>query len=381
MSLLFYGGDIHMDGSELVIFASTFFISSISLLLLVKIAGFIGLVDKPNQRKRHLGDIPLVGGVALYLTLCFVCFFEQNLIPNQGTYLQCISVIFVLGVLDDKFDIKASVRLLVLVCLSLWLMYTKNIGFISLGNLFFGEDIRLGTSSWWFTSIALIAGITAFNMIDGLDGLLGILSSITLLALSFLCFLQGEKNIGLFCLVLITALVPYLVCNLSALFKCRKKVFMGDSGSILIGFSLIWILLHISQPLESNFNKTIINPVNALWLIAMPLMDMAMVILRRCKKGCSPFKADRLHLHHICIRLGLSANKTLLLLSFFSMLFAGIGIWAQIYQVQDGYILLAFLLLFSAYLFGMNCLSSFLPYLLQQIRCQRPFTFTNLNSQ
>ncbi|RIZ55053.1 UDP-N-acetylglucosamine--undecaprenyl-phosphate N-acetylglucosaminephosphotransferase [Vibrio sp. PID23_8] len=338
----------------LFLFVFTLVIASISLLLLGKWARVIGLVDKPNSRKRHHGDIPLVGGIAIYVTLCVVCLWKPELIPNQSVYLLCCTLLVVIGALDDKFDIRASVRLVALIALSLWLIYSQKIAFVSLGNLFGLGNVSLGSSSWWFTMVAIIGAMTAFNMIDGLDGLLGALSSVTLLALSFLFFHQGENSVGIFCLVFITALVPYMICNLSELFGHKMKVFMGDAGSVLLGFTVIWLFLHASQPMASDVDEIVISPVNALWLVALPVMDMSMVIIRRCKKRGSPFKADRLHLHHICMRVGLSASQTLILLSMASLLFAAVGVWAEMSQIHERYMLLGFLLLFGAYINGMN---------------------------
>lgn len=126
---------------------------------------------------------------------------------------------------------------------------------------------------------------------------------------------------------------------------------MGDSGSFLIGFTIVWLLIHSSQSISNEVQAILMKPVTALWLIAVPLMDMAMVMLRRLRKKQSPFKADRLHLHHICMRLGLSSRQTLAFITFWALLFAAFGILGQVFQVHEHVMLILFLLAFTCYVF------------------------------
>lgn len=121
---------------------------------------------------------------------------------------------------------------------------------------------------------------------------------------------------------------------------------MGDAGGMVIGFTVIWFLLLSSQ----NGKDIPIQPVTALWLIAVPLMDMAAVMIRRIRRGCSPFKPDREHLHHIFQRLGLSSTQTLIVICLIATTYAGIGIYAEMIGTPEYVMFYTFISCFLVYL-------------------------------
>jgi UDP-GlcNAc:undecaprenyl-phosphate GlcNAc-1-phosphate transferase len=129
-------------------------------------------------------------------------------------------------------------------------------------------------------------------------------------------------------------------------FGQRKKVFMGDAGSMMIGFTVIWLLL-----LSSQEQQALMRPVTALWLIAVPLMDMTAIMIRRVKRGDSPFKPDREHLHHIFQRIGLSSGQTLAIICLIAATFSGVGIAGEIFDVPEYIMFYAFMLCFALYLY------------------------------
>ena len=140
-------------------------------------------------------------------------------------------------------------------------------------------------------------------------------------------------------------MIPYILMNLG-LIGHKRKVFMGDAGSMMIGFTVIWLLIGASQ----TEGTPMIRPVTALWLIAIPLMDMVSIMIRRVKQGKSPFKPDRDHLHHICQRLGLSSIQTLGLICLIASLFAGIGILGEILLLPEYIMFYSFMVVFIGYL-------------------------------
>lgn len=129
---------------------------------------------------------------------------------------------------------------------------------------------------------------------------------------------------------------------------------MGDSGSFLIGFTIIWLIIHSSQKVDGGALVPIMKPVTALWIIALPLMDMVIVMMRRIRKGKSPLKPDRLHLHHICTRLGLSFRQTLMLLFTISSCLALFGVWGRCLTSPKALCFLLFLSAFLIYILIMN---------------------------
>ncbi|MDP5255389.1 MULTISPECIES: UDP-N-acetylglucosamine--undecaprenyl-phosphate N-acetylglucosaminephosphotransferase [unclassified Vibrio] len=334
----------------ITLIALTLTISIFSLLSLRKVAIVYDLVDKPTHRKVHEGNIPFIGGQALFVTLVSMGLWQPNLIPHSFEYLMVSGILVAVGTVDDKLNIRASTRLVILLLLSLWLIYVKGISLTQLGNLFGTGDIDVGAGSVVLTTAAIIGCICAFNMVDGIDGLLGGLASVTFAGLGFLFWYSGDVNLAYFCSLFVLAMLPYIFFNLDLIPKRSFKVFMGDSGSFLIGFTIVWLLIHSSQVLpDGSTTSLVLQPVTALWLIALPLMDMAMVMIRRMKKRRSPFKPDRLHLHHLCVRLGMSARQTLAFIVALSVLLACLGIWAQLQGVPESLMLATFIALFLLY--------------------------------
>lgn len=323
---------------------SVVFFSLVTLFFLRKVAITIGLVDKPNARKRHQGSIPLVGGISTTVVLSGVLLINPSILFHSHVYIACIGVLALLGALDDKFDLSVTVRMGIQAALSLVMVFYADLSLSSLGNLLGFGTIELGLWGIGLTVIAVIAAINAFNMVDGIDGLLGGLSIITFFSIAILYMLQGHMEQASFCFVLIAALIPYLAMNLGLLGK-NRKVFMGDAGSMVIGFTVIWLLLGLSQ----TPNHTVLKPVTALWIIAIPLMDMTAIMYRRVRRGVSPFKPDRDHLHHIFQRVGFSPRKTLLVITTLAALLALIGISGEVLKANESTMFYAFLIGFALY--------------------------------
>ncbi len=330
--------------------AFLFFFSLATLFLMRKVAKKVGLVDKPNERKHHNGAIPLVGGISICLTILYFLFNNREIIHNTFLYAGCISILVIIGALDDKYDISYKIRFAVQAVLSIAMMSLGNIELKTIGDVFgTGEVITLGWFGYLVTVFAVIGAINAFNMVDGIDGLLGGLSVVTFGGLGIMLAHDGQYNISYLCLVMVVIIVPYILLNLGA-FGRKRKVFMGDAGSMLIGFTVIWFLLLSSQ----NGKAPPLRPVTALWLIAIPLMDMAAIMIRRVKRGDSPFKPDRNHLHHIFQRLGLSSTQTLIVICSIAAIFAGVGILSEILNIPESIMLYAFLIGFLLYLYIIN---------------------------
>ncbi|MGI2219945.1 UDP-N-acetylglucosamine--undecaprenyl-phosphate N-acetylglucosaminephosphotransferase [Shewanella oncorhynchi] len=323
-----------------------FLVSFISLLVFRKIAKKIGLVDKPNERKHHTGQVPLVGGVSVFFSMMLILLLNSELLLAPHLYAGCSLILVAIGVIDDRYDISFKLRLIVQAGISILMIVLGERSLHNLGYLMGSEALQLPElASYVLTLVAVIGAINAFNMVDGIDGLLGGLASVTFGGLGLLFYWHGMANSALFCALLVTAMLPYITLNLGFPFGQRFKVFMGDAGSIFIGFTVIWLLIVASQ----GERATAIRPVTALWLIALPLMDMVCIMIRRIRKGQSPFKPDREHLHHICQRIGLSPFQSLLAICAAATLMAGIGIWSELAKIDEYIMFFAFLLTFVAY--------------------------------
>ncbi|HIF5805971.1 TPA: UDP-N-acetylglucosamine--undecaprenyl-phosphate N-acetylglucosaminephosphotransferase [Vibrio parahaemolyticus] len=321
-----------------------FILSFVLLFVMRKVAKRVGLVDKPNARKLHQGVVPLVGGISIFSTILvgFLLFLPMN--DNLSLYLSCSAVLIVLGALDDYYDVSFKIRLIIQAGISLAMIYIGGHSLHDLGYLMGSETIALNeVAGAVITVIAVIGAINAFNMVDGIDGL----ASVTFTALGIVFAYNGNEYLATICLMIVTAMLPYIFLNLGFPLGRRFKIFMGDAGSMFIGFTVVWMLIRGTQ----EPGAVAFKPVTALWLIALPLMDMATIMIRRIRKGQSPFQPDREHLHHICQRIGLSPGATLVFICSMASICAAIGLWADFTNISESIMFVAFLILFACYFF------------------------------
>ncbi len=330
--------------SLLISFWGTF----ISIKLLKPLAIKCRLVDKPNERKIHIGEIPLIGGVSVYFGFFMsLILMEQKNTISLKYFMIATGVMLLIGLLDDKYNLSVRFRMFCQLIAASIMMFSENLKIDYLGNILFFGTIQLDWFAVPFTYLAIIGAINMFNMVDGIDGLIGGLTLSTVLSLAFLFLLDGQFCQSWICLTLITALFPFLLFNLTNTDHPKlKKIFMGDAGSMFLGFSVVWLLAIGTQGTEASF-----KPVTALWIISIPLMDMAGVIIRRRKNGKSPFKPDRDHLHHIFMNAGFTSRQTLLFITGLSLLISAVGIFLERAEIPEIISFVLFLLVFGSYLF------------------------------
>ncbi|EAQ5909045.1 UDP-N-acetylglucosamine--undecaprenyl-phosphate N-acetylglucosaminephosphotransferase [Salmonella enterica] len=327
--------------SELI---SIFLFTTIFIFLARKVAIKIGLVDKPNFRKRHQGVIPLVGGISVFAGICFMFGLSDYYIPHLSLYLICAGVLVFVGAMDDRFDITVKIRAVVQAVIAVVMMVIAKLHLGSLGYIFGPWELVLGPFGYFLTLFAVWAAINAFNMVDGIDGLLGGLSSVSFAAMGLILWFDGQTSLAMWCFAMIAAILPYIMLNLGILGR-RYKVFMGDAGSTLIGFTVIWLLLETTQGKTHS-----ISPVTALWIIAIPLMDMVAIMYRRLRKGMSPFSPDRQHIHHLVMRAGFTSRQAFVLITLAAAILAGVGVTAEYsHFVPEWVMLVLFLLAFFLY--------------------------------
>ncbi len=323
---------------------AVFLCSFCSLLLARNVARKTGLVDRPNHRKRHHGAVPLVGGISVYIGVCLLPLLIPEPIPHFLIYLMCSGLLVMVGVLDDRFDLSIGVRLAVQAVVAILMMALAGLMLQHLGSILGPAwDIALGPVRYFMTLVVVWAAINAFNMVDGIDGLLGGVSGVLFAGLGLLFYHHGNRVLALWSFAMLAATLPYILLNLECLGR-RYKVFMGDAGSTMIGFTAIWLLLQGSQGPVS-----VIRPVTALWVIAIPLMDMVAIVYRRLRKGTSLFSPDRQHIHHLLMRAGLTPGQACLLITLVAALLAGVGIVGEMLAVPESVMFVLFLLVFGGY--------------------------------
>jgi UDP-GlcNAc:undecaprenyl-phosphate GlcNAc-1-phosphate transferase len=327
---------------------TAFLFAFVAIKFFKPVAIEIGLVDKPCERKQHTGHIPLIGGISIFLAVLAASLLWLPNTLELRMYLIASAMMVFIGALDDKFDLRVRVRIVGQIIIASLMIYGVG-GYISnLGNLFGLGDVTLGPLGIVFTYVGIIVVINAYNMIDGIDGLIGSLSINTFSSIAILFIMSGQTDYLSYPLILATATLPYLIFNLGItekLFnKKTKKIFMGDAGSMFIGLSVIWLLTMGTQGEQASF-----RPVTALWICAIPLMDMLAIVVRRYKNGKSPFKPDRDHLHHILQRAGLSARKTLVIISVSAAVMSIIGLAGEYFEIPDAIMFVGFIFAFTCY--------------------------------
>tara|TARA_R110000822_G_scaffold242524_1_gene371585 strand:- start:445 stop:1473 length:1029 start_codon:yes stop_codon:yes gene_type:complete len=323
---------------------TAFCFAFVAIKLFKPIAIDVGLVDKPNARKRHNGQVPLIGGISIFAAVLAASLLWLPDTLELRMYLIASAMMVFIGALDDKYDLKVRIRIVGQIIIASLMIYGVGGYIANLGNLFGLGDIQLGPVGIIFTYFAIIVVINAYNMVDGIDGLIGSLSLNTFTAIAVLFLMSGNNSYLSYPLMLATATLPYLMFNLGYFKKYSKKIFMGDAGSMFIGLSVIWLLT-----IGTQGNNTSFRPVTALWICAVPLMDMLAIVMRRYRKGKSPFKPDRDHLHHILQRAGLTSRQTLVVISIFAALMSLIGVLGEYFQVPESIELILFVLIFILY--------------------------------
>tara|TARA_B100001093_G_C26819543_1_gene1011288 strand:+ start:919 stop:2280 length:1362 start_codon:yes stop_codon:yes gene_type:complete len=254
----------------------------------------------------------------------------------------CALFIMIFMILDDFMDIKPSYRIIFQCLIAALMILMSGEYLIQVGDLLGFGEISLGFLSIPFTIFCVVGLMNAFNMIDGLNG---ICASLALIPIMYVTYL-GNFSYGL--LIPIGAILGFLAYNLGYLGK-KRGVFLGDSGSNMLGFAVGFICIEYSQNIN---HSSYINPVTALWLVALPLIDCIAVMVSRSLKGIMPFRPGRDHLHHRLLDLGIKPKGILLIFIVISMALALIGFSLEINFPEKEYIsFYTFLMLSFTYYF------------------------------
>jgi UDP-GlcNAc:undecaprenyl-phosphate GlcNAc-1-phosphate transferase len=271
------------------------------------------LVDRPSGRKTHKGEVPLIGGPVIWLVVMTGIIF---VIPNPSWSIVFTGTMLVmLGIIDDRQPIPARLKFVFHIAAATIVVVGDNLYIDDIG--IFHEIYTMSSISVLHKIIAVFAiatAINAFNFIDGIDGLSASMAllAMTHINLTFnLLYGSTPPDYAFFGVLFSGALAGFLLFNLQV-FNGRK-IFLGDSGSMLVGLFVAVALIGASQ--ESG--RPGVPPIPAslcLWLIAIPLTDMLSIIVRRTASGRSPMAPDRTHLHHKIIEAGFSPRRTLLIL-------------------------------------------------------------------
>lgn len=298
----------------------------------------VGLIDKPGGRKMHVGDIPVIGGLAMFAGFLVGSLYAYQSFPDYPYLAAGLAVLVFVGVLDDRFDLPAPVRFIGQTCAALLMVGGANLVAGNIGHVFFGGLVELGWFSELFTITIVLTAINAFNMFDGSDGVAGIQALIGLVFMGFACIMAGQLGPLPLIVSMIGCLIGFLIFNWPSKRMIPVRAFMGDAGSTMLGFLLAWLCLDLSQRSEPVF-----SPVVTLWIFALPIYDLFSSMVRRMSKGLSPFHGDSDHLHHVLRRSGLSTRKVAQVVLLGAAITSGIGIGGYRAGVADGWLFVSWL--------------------------------------
>ncbi len=332
-----------------VLFGVCLLVSGVAIRLSVALAGYLGIMDHPGGHKQHAASTPFVGGFGLMAVvvsaslLADALFADVALAPLTGILFGAL-VIFLTGLADDIWCLGFKPRFIVQALAALSMVFIGGVELRSLGELVPRVVVDLGWLAVPLTVFATIGLINAVNMIDGIDGLSGS-GSLVSLALAGIVAYCGNGSPYLFLIVaLMGGVSGFLYYNLRYPGNRRARVFLGDNGSMLLGFLFAWLFIAMSQG-----EQAAMTPVTALWLFALPLMDTVGVMLRRIWFGGSPFRADRNHLHHLFVRAGFRVSDVVLLAAVMQALFGLVGVCGLLLGVPEYLMFWLFLGVFAVY--------------------------------
>ncbi|WP_430929138.1 glycosyltransferase family 4 protein [Polaribacter marinivivus] len=364
----------------LCISVGVFLITLFVLPRIRKTALKFNLMDSPNQRSSHDTVVPTFGGVAFYITLVFTLFITQLLDTNDITIslLVSLTIIFFVGLKDDFHELSPKMKFLGQVVTVLILMSQPEFLVYSLHGFFGIQEIH-PIISIIFSSFLFLGFINAFNLIDGIDGFASITGIVIAGSYGLLFHSIGNYYFLAICVAVISMLFAFLRFN----FSSKKKIFMGDTGSLLIGTILGLLTMKLLSLGGETYSALAIYrkeiPLLILCILIIPTFDIARVIYIRVTQKKSIFSADRNHIHHVLIDAGLSHKQASLLIGiinilivvsmYFSIKYFGIGFSLLLFFVIILSLIYTFFVMNKTYFakkkkvkfrnFLINCLSTF----------------------
>ncbi|MCE8014840.1 undecaprenyl/decaprenyl-phosphate alpha-N-acetylglucosaminyl 1-phosphate transferase [Halomonas sp. MCCC 1A17488] len=305
-------------------------LSALAIAVLRRPAAAVGLADRPGGRKQHQGVVPLTGGLGVFIGFLLV----QPFLPGvQSVYVPLfagMALLVACGVIDDARDMRSTVKLGVQLLAAVLMVVWGGQVVTTLGEFPVVGAVQLGWLAVPVTVFAVAGLINAVNMMDGIDGLAGGTVLVMLSWLGIIAAVQGQLSLLVVIASLAAAVVGFLFFNMRHPWRKRASVFMGDAGSMALGFAIAWFVIELSQ-----YEQAVLGPVAYGWILVMPVMDTLSLMIRRIRKGRSPFAADREHLHHIFLRAGfLPGSATLALMSMTAVLGA-VGVVGSLLGVPD----------------------------------------------
>jgi UDP-GlcNAc:undecaprenyl-phosphate/decaprenyl-phosphate GlcNAc-1-phosphate transferase len=305
----------------LLSFMLSFVVVYFSIPSIVTVSQLKGLYDRPGHRKCHSHDIPNLGGIAIFagIVMSAALFINSSGTNEFLLFIAGMTVLFFIGLKDDILVIDPNKKLWGEVIAILILVLLGNVrltnlhGFMGVYQL--SEYVSIGLSVF-----VMIVIVNAFNLIDGIDGLASAIGIIIALTFGTWFYLVGYTHYAILSAAVVGSLISFFRYNV---FGISNKIFMGDTGSLIIGFVVAFFVVRFNEINvvyhgDYSFKSA---PAVSFGILIIPLFDTMRVFLIRILKGHSPFRADKNHLHHRLLLLGFTHIQTTAIIVLVNMLF------------------------------------------------------------
>lgn len=292
---------------------TAFIITFLAIPSIIRVSVIKNLFDEPGERKSHSSSIPTLGGLAIFAGVVFSYTFWSTGMENTPTQyiISAIIVMFFIGIKDDIVELSAHKKLYGQLFAAVIIVLFADIRITSLYGIFGIYQIP-----YWISVIlsifTILVIVNAYNLIDGIDGLAGGIGAITSFTFGLWFYNYNQIGLCILAFALFSSLLAFLVYNFSP-----ANIFMGDTGSLVVGLILSVLTIYFVEmsfealPYAFPFRS---SPAMAIAILIIPLMDTLRVFVVRLRNGRSPFQADRNHIHHQLLDLGLSHREAALTL-------------------------------------------------------------------
>lgn len=324
---------LNIPGNLLIIIAAVFtalFISYSSIPVIIKIAEMKNLLDEPDEkRKLHKNIIPTLGGIAIFASflISYSVWGDAVEVYSYPAFVGGVLTLFLIGIKDDILMLSPAKKLMAQIFASFVVVIGGNLSITNLDGIFGIHEIP-GLIGMLLAAFVMVATINAYNLVDGIDGLAGGIGIICTTAFGIWFWGAGFTSLAILSFVLAGSLAGFLIYNFSP-----ARIFMGDTGSMVVGFILGYLALNfiqLNQPSSSAMWKMSTAPVFALAILIIPAFDSVRVFMIRVVNKKSPFVPDNNHLHHRLLQMGFNHKGTALMLYL-----ANIGIILIAFGMKD----------------------------------------------
>lgn len=309
--------------TAILISIGAFLLTFFTIPKIIGVVQFKKLMDNPNHRSSHKKITPTLGGVAFYYCLILAIFFLKGQdMYNEAIYLvPAITILFIIGLKDDLVVLSPLTKLAAQIVAVSFILASDSFTIHSLHDF-------LGINDIPYFVYLLIGGflmvtiINAYNLIDGIDGLAAMVGIVIALMYMMIFYLSEEYFYSLLSIALAACLIGFLYYNLSI----TKKIFMGDTGSLIVGFMIAMFTIKFLALNPSDYSAIPFHldnaPLIAIGILIVPLFDTARVFTVRIANRKGPFSPDRNHTHHILVDyLKLSHRQASFMIASFNLVF------------------------------------------------------------